>query len=418
MERQYIRSERAHFMCPNMHFGIVVRIAAEYKLENVQRTLKRIAAAHPVLNCMIAQDKNNELYYGYKGESTISLMVCEGKHEFWEDYYRIGKEEWNVFEKGLLKVFVYPENREEFQILFIAHHLLCDGRALLQLAVEFSDWYIENKNPMYVKEQLISSISDLPEKSSLSGISKVLVKRVNHLWRKEKQAVSYTEYEAFVKQFVKKNPFGYVRNSMPENRLLEIKELCHDRSVSVNDYLLAVLFQVTNTNKIVIGVDARRDIACYRSGAIANYSSAVGITYKNKNSEITQRVMEIHQLIEKYRNDKKKWLLVLACYLDMDANLIDAAAIATLGEFKSKVAQFVGSSMFGFSDGNGVSMTNLGSINNKNILSAVFIPPLSPSAKEVIGVLTTNGKMEIVGSFYREKISEEEVQRHLKFLVK
>lgn len=52
---------------------------------------------------------------------------------------------------------------------------------------------------MYVKEQLISSMSDLPEKSKLSGISKVLVKRVNRLWRKEKQMVSYTEYEMFAK---------------------------------------------------------------------------------------------------------------------------------------------------------------------------------------------------------------------------
>jgi hypothetical protein len=57
---------------------------------------------------------------------------------------------------------------------------------------------------MYVKEQLISSMSDLPEKSKLSGISKVLVKRVNRLWRKEKQMVSYTEYEMFAKQFMKK----------------------------------------------------------------------------------------------------------------------------------------------------------------------------------------------------------------------
>lgn len=103
-----------------------------------------------------------------------------------------------------MKILVYPEDKEEFQILFVAHHLLCDGRALLQLVVEFSDCYIENKIPMYVKEQLISSMSDLPEKSKLSGISKVLVKRVNRLWRKEKQMVSYTEYEMFAKQFMKK----------------------------------------------------------------------------------------------------------------------------------------------------------------------------------------------------------------------
>lgn len=69
--------------------------------------------------------------------------------------------------------------------------------------------------------------------------------------------------------------------------------------------------------------------------------------------------------------------------------------------------------MFGFNPGTGVSLTNLGSIENKNLLSAVFIPPLSPSAKKVIGVLTTNGKMEVVGSFYRKKISEEEMKQQL-----
>lgn len=114
--------------------------------------MKQIVAAHPVLNCVIAQDENNELYYEHKGNSTISLMVHERKCDLWEDYHRIGNEEWNVFENGLLKILVYPEDREEFQILFVAHHLLCDGRALLQLVVEFSDCYIENRIPMYVKE--------------------------------------------------------------------------------------------------------------------------------------------------------------------------------------------------------------------------------------------------------------------------
>lgn len=44
---------------------------------------------------------------------------------------------------------------------------------------------------------------------------------------------------------------------MSVKRLLEIKKLCHDNRVSVNDYLLAALFQVSSTNKIVIGVDSR-----------------------------------------------------------------------------------------------------------------------------------------------------------------
>lgn len=44
---------------------------------------------------------------------------------------------------------------------------------------------------------------DLPEKASYLVLV-VPIKRVNRLWRKEKQMVSYTEYEMFAKQFMKK----------------------------------------------------------------------------------------------------------------------------------------------------------------------------------------------------------------------
>ena len=416
MKRQYIRSERAHFMCPNMHFGIAFRLAAEYDAQRFQYSMQALAAAHPFLNCVIAQE-GGALYYEDTGNSTIDVTVRDGEAEFWEDYRLLGERAWDVFHNGLLKVFCYPQKGNGCQVLFVAHHLLCDGRGLLQLVIEFADCYAESKIPTRVEEQLIASMSDLPKKSDLSGISRLLVKRVNRLWRKEKQTISYTQFAAFTEQFAKENPCGYLENSLSEKRLLEIREFCHNAQVSVNDYLLAVLFSVADTEKIVIGADVRDEISCYRPGALGNYSSAIGIAYKNKKAEFTPKVREIHRLIEKYRQDKRKWLLVLSCYLEMDAGLVDAAAIASLGNFESKPAKFVGSAMFGFNPGTGVSLTNLGSIENKNLLSAVFIPPLSPSAKEVIGVLTTNGKMEVAGSFYRKKISGEEMQRQLSALL-
>ncbi len=181
---------------------------------------------------------------------------------------------------------------------------------------------------------------------------------------------------------------------------------------------MALLFSATGTAKIVIGADVRKDIACYRPGALGNYSSAVGIVYKSRGKEIAGDAQRIHRIVEKCRRDKGKWLLVLACYLEMDAGLPDAAAIASLGNFKSRAAKFVGNAMLGFNPGAGVSMTNLGSIENKSLLSAIFIPPLPPSAKEVLGVLTTDGKMEVVGSFYRKKLSEGELRRQLRLLKK
>ena len=413
MERQYIRSERAHFMCPNMHFGIAFQLAAEYDAQRFQFAMQALAAAHPFLNCLIAQEESGELYYEDTGSSTVCVTVRGGETDFWEDYHHMGEQAWDVFHSGLLKVFCYPGKRSGCHILFAAHHLLCDGRGLLQLVLEFADCYAEGKLPARVEERLIASAADLPENSGLSGISRLLVKRVNRLWRREKQALSYAQYAAFAAQFAKDNPYGYVENSMSEKRLLELRTFCHKAQVSVNDYLLAALFSAADAEKIVIGVDVRSEIACYRSGALGNYSSAIGIAYKSRKPELAEKAREIHRLVEKSRRNNRKWLLVLSCYLEMDAGLLDAAAIASLGNFKSKPAKFVGKAMFGFTPGTGVSLTNLGSIENKNLLSAVFIPPLSPSAKEVVGVLTTNGKMEVVGSFYRKKISEEEMRRQL-----
>ena len=365
---------------------------------------------------MIAQEEDGALYYDYKGHSTIALSICDKENELWADYGAIGEKEWDVFHNGLLKVFIYPKEDKRFQILFVSHHLLCDGRALLQLVSEFADCYVEDKIPAYAEERLITSIADLPPRSDLSGISKILVKHANREWRKENQRVTYAEYSSFVEQFAKENPCRYLHCSMEEEKLTKIRELCHNNGISVNDYLLAMLYTAAKTQKIVIGADVRKDIACYQSGALGNYSSAIGIVCKDKGTEVIPKARALHRMIEKCEEDKKKWLLVLACYLNMDADLLDAVAIATLGNFKSEAAKFVGSAMFGFASRNGVSMTNLG-IENQNLLSAMFIPPLSPSAKEVFGILTVNGKMEIVSGFYKEFVSVEEMQRQLKALI-
>ena len=42
---QYIVTERAHLMCPNMHFGIKARIAASYDKEKVQTALEALTSA-------------------------------------------------------------------------------------------------------------------------------------------------------------------------------------------------------------------------------------------------------------------------------------------------------------------------------------------------------------------------------------
>ncbi len=112
-----------------------------------------------------------------------------------------------------------------------------------------------------------------------------------------------------------------------------------------------------------------------------------------------------------------KLFLVLACYLEMEPCLIDAAPASAIGYFNSSAGSFVGSKMFGYhnliceknsngeiegncdkynnSDKGSYSVSNLGRFESGYMKEAVFIPPFSPANKEIWGVVTVNGVMNI-----------------------
>ncbi|MFA9378756.1 MAG: hypothetical protein ACERKZ_18730 [Lachnotalea sp.] len=345
----------------------------------------------------------------------IEIIERESKHTLWDDYRSIGTSEWNVLQNGLLKLFVYPVP-EGVILLFISHHLLGDGRCLLDLVNEFVDLYAESVKPAYVSEQLIQQIKDLPSKSELTGVSKYLIRNLNQKWRKEKKHVSYEKFQEFTNQFAIKNPVSHETSTINQNELQLMKIFCKENNVTINDLLMAKLYIGMDIRKIIIAADIRSKLSCYHKSACGNYATAMGIVCKSKNTDILKKVKEIHKLVQIHLRSNKKLMLVLSCYLKMDAGLIDAAAIATLGEFESKVARFVGGNMFGFTKRDGISISNLGGIKNNNIIDATFIPPASPATIMAIGVLSVNDRMQLCSSYYQNLISSRVVKDQLKML--
>ena len=127
MKRQYVMSERAHFMCPNMHFGMVMEIDKEYNKEQVEATFLRMAEAHPFLKSLIAYEEGTDkLYYHVTDYSQINIVVQSNESSLWSDYKKISEKDWNVFENGMLRVYIYPK-QQGMTLLFAAHHLLVDG---------------------------------------------------------------------------------------------------------------------------------------------------------------------------------------------------------------------------------------------------------------------------------------------------
>ena len=394
-DRKYLYTERAHYMCPNMHFGIMVEIDATFDENRIIESIDVLKTAHPLMRSLIAEEQGSSgIYYEEHLELKISVTIKKASENWKADYETVSSAGWNVQNEALLKIFAYP-SESGARVLFIAHHLLCDGRGLLQLVQEFADYYTKGVCPDIVEEKLMESLDDLPDGSDLGFISKVLVKDANKKWRKEGHRVSYNDYLKFELDHDSKQKIKREIKNVDGEELDALLDLCRENEVSLNDYLVAKMMIDEGTDKVIIASDIRNKIKNYKKGALGNYAAAFGVVVKKRSSEIIELAKAVNREIRNIKDKPDREMLVLACYFNMNPELLDAVAISTLGHFESKAGRFVGSRMFGYEKRNGHCITNLGRIESSVIREGVFIPPASPANREAWGVLTINKKMRI-----------------------
>ena len=394
-EKKYLYTERAHYMCPNMHFGIVAEIGAEFDANRIIESIGVLKSAHPLMRSLIAEEQGSaRIYYEEQSQLEIPVTIKKANDDWQTDYEAVSSAGWNVQKEALLKVFAYP-SESGTRVLFITHHLLCDGRGLLQLMQEFADLYVNDVKPHPVDEKLMESFDDLSSGSDLGLISKVLIKYANKKWRKEGHKVSYEDYLKFELEHDSKQDIKREIRNIDEEELDSLLDLCRESGVSLNDYLVAKMMIDESTDKVVIASDIRNKIKNYKEGALGNYATAFGVVVKKKRSEIMELAKAVDHEVKSIISKPDKEMLVLSCYFNMDPELLDAIAISTLGGFESKAGRFVGSKMFGYEKRDGHCITNLGRVESSVISEAVFIPPASPANRKAWGVLTINKKMRI-----------------------
>ena len=389
MEKAYILTERAHLMCPNMQFGFICTINDSYDFDKVKAVLGKLCQAHPTLCACISNDEDGRPYYDVQAKVE---PVCEKRvisDSLLDDYRAILLSTWNAYRECLLKLYIYP-GEHDFQVLFVAHHILCDGRGLLLLAQEFADCYVKGMEPVYMEEAFITSILDLPTGSNLPWISKMVVNSANKQWKKEGQTVSYEQYLSFEKDYLSRNQHTIRVETLTGEPYQRLLDLCRQNQISVNDYLVAKLMKEEAVHKVVIAADIRKYLTDSRVHCIGNYSTAFGVACKSQPNDLLELARIVSKEIREHLSKPRKLMLVLACYLNMIPELIDAVPIATMGDYASKAGLFVGSNMFGYQKRNGYSITNLGKLCSDTIAKATFFPPASPANRMTVGVITVN----------------------------
>lgn len=444
---EYLFTERAHLVCPNMCFGIAANLGKVFDKERIEETVARLVKAHPFLRARLGYEKEtNSYFYDVKEQPLVQVIfvgeLCDGTEdvggarklcestkltetrdsieeaseadslvpvadediitssEIIEQFEKLNARDWNLFSEGLLKIAVWKADSRTV-LLFVFHHLLADGRGALGLVQEFADFYVDDIEPKAAPEHLITK-EDLPANSKLSFISRALVNQANRQWKKEKHQLSYEEYHTFADKFLQKDFVEHSLEVVSSDKLADLHTQCKSHKVSINDYLLAKMFTEEKADSIVMACDLRNQLACYNQGALGNYATAFSVKLKQGKSTdstgIFSLAQKVHNKIQKKLNSPKDLYLVLLCYAFLEPGLLDASMISSRGAFDSKAAKFIGTSFFNYDKAKGYSITNLGQIESKNIESAYFIPPASPAIKKTQGVLTVNGVMRICTS--------------------
>ena len=75
-DRNYVYTERAHFMCPNMHFGIMAKIESNYDEGQLRQSIETLKKAHPFLQSLIAEEADTgRFYYQIQDHLNVPVMV-------------------------------------------------------------------------------------------------------------------------------------------------------------------------------------------------------------------------------------------------------------------------------------------------------------------------------------------------------
>ena len=111
---EYLFTERAHLMCPNMYFGMAATVNRPYDEARIQEAFAHLAKAHPFLNSLLGyEEKKNAFFYNVTDSSKVELLPADAEisgidaPEVMETYRRLTGRDWDLTREGMLKAAVW-----------------------------------------------------------------------------------------------------------------------------------------------------------------------------------------------------------------------------------------------------------------------------------------------------------------------
>jgi hypothetical protein len=284
--------------------------------------------------------------------------------------------------------------------VMVAHHLAGDGISMLYYA---RDVLTAMQTPfdgnMPLHPLRLFQPGDMQSGVKLNPVLGFIMHMTNRRWEKSRKVFSWGDRIRLHDKFWSKRRTEITSREMEGEALSHLLKSCHDHHVTLTAAVVtALLLNSTDESDVGLAVSIRPQ----GFEGMGNYASGFSIQTKpDLQKDFWVNAAKVHErMLEKINHPGKKFFL-LNFMNAVSPTLIDAAYYSAFDEFSDPTAASA-SRMFGYQgNGKGISLTNLtrapipdqyGAIRLARI---VFVPPLVPNAKRILGIVTIGGHMTV-----------------------
>lgn len=303
------------------------------------------------------------------------------------------KKPFDIGEGELFRFFAIPSD-DGYRLLVIAHHLAGDG---LSFAWLFQDILFSLDDKKLSLKPFAPQGTPLVRLPLLTNVLRFLMARK---WKKTGKVFTKLEFEMMFASYWKRHHSHYEKVVLEGKEYQQILDKAKEAGVTVNSLLSAAFLQAFDGKGISLAASYRNE----GDRSMGNWTTGITVKmpYRDKMGW-KGNARKFAQLAQKKLNDPKRLYLFVSFLQALPPTLVDSVSYCSFLGYGEKTAVRL-TKLLGYDkpDEGMVPLTNLGMLpivtrEGKYLMDDfVFIPPLLPNARRVIGVCSLEDRMSIV----------------------
>lgn len=404
--------ERLYYRAPNAAVALAVHIKGLDEPRVLKKAIEKAIQHHEVLRSKIVQDKAGDVYYELLPKSIIKIEIVKEAEQkdleaFIIEQIRIP---FKISEGELMRFFI-RQQEGYLELLLMAHHIVGDGLSYTYLIRDIMN-YLENPNREEITLPLVSfNENQVPQKAKLNPFLKLMIRLLNKQWGKEKKLFTEKEFLEMHERYWSKRQIHMFTANFTEAEITRLKEKCKAHGVTINTALVTAFSYALGSKE-----DVGLSVSIRSQGFEGMRNDATGISIMcepDSKQGFWEHAAYIHKLIYNNLESPSKKFFLLKFMNALEGTLIDATYFESFTNYENSIVTKV-SQMFGYhGEPKGISISNLTQVaiptkyDAYEIDNLLFVPPLVPNAKRMIGVATLGDTMILSMQFLKGKENRE-----------